>query len=133
MNTPVELAIAYVCRFADLAERLAKQNIVVRKLDCDWQSFGSFTVDASDGDEEAKRALAVQRGAFAEPRPDVYRLSWDGKERHLSAGSMRTTASTMIGPRRALDSRPCDSYEDAISVAYEWLTDRLGSSRRRSI
>jgi hypothetical protein len=130
MNTPVELAIVYVRRFADLAERLAKQNIVVRKLDCDWQSFGSFIVDASDGEEEAKRALAVQRGAFAEPGPDVYRLSWDGKDRLLSAGSMRTTASTMIGPRRALDSRPCDSYEDAIRVAYEWLTDRLGSSRR---
>lgn len=131
MNTPVERAIVYVRRFADLAERLAKQNIVVRKLDCDWQSFGSFIVDASDGDEEAKRALAVQRGAFGEPGPDVYRLSWDGKDRLLSAGSMRTTASTMIGPRRALDSRPCDSYEDAIRVAYEWLTDRLGSSRRR--
>jgi hypothetical protein len=131
MNTPAELAIVYVRRFADLAERLAKQNIVVRKLDCDWQSFGSFVVDASDGDEEAKRALAVQRKAFAEPGPDVYRLSWDGKDRLLSAGSMRTTASTMIDPRRALDSRPCDSYEDAIRVAYEWLTDRLGSSRRR--
>jgi hypothetical protein len=131
MNTPAELAIVYVRRFADLAERLAKQNIMVRKLDCDWQSFGSFVVDASDGDEEAKRALAVQRKAFAEPGPDVYRLSWDGKDRLLSAGSMRTTASTMIGPRRALDSRPCDSYEDAIRVAYEWLTDRLGSSRRR--
>jgi len=131
MNTPVELAIAYVRHFADLAERLAQQNIVVGKLDCNWQSFGSFTVDASDGDEEAKRALAVQRGASAEPGPDVYRLSWDGKDRLLSAGSMRTTASTMIGPRRALDSRLCDSFEDAIRVAYEWLTDRLGSSRRR--
>ena len=131
MNTPVELAIAYVRRFADLAERLAKQNIVVRRLDCNWQAFGSFIVDASDGDEEAKRALAVQRGAFAEPGPDVYHLSWDGKDRLLSAGSMRTTASTMIGPMRALDGRPCDSYEDAISLTYEWLIERLGSSQRR--
>jgi len=31
MSTPVEFAIAYVRRFADLAERLAKQNIVVRR------------------------------------------------------------------------------------------------------
>ena len=129
-NNPVESAVAYVRRFADLAERLAKQNIVVRRIDCSWGSFGSFIVEATDGDEETKRVSAIRRGAYSESGPDIYRALWDGKERELLFESMRSTATTVFGPSRAIESRSPTSYVEAIESAYEWLADRIGSSRR---
>jgi hypothetical protein len=129
-NNPVEDAVAYIRRFADLAERLAKKNIVVRRIDCSWGSFGSFIVEVTDGDEETKRASAIQRGAYSESGPDIYRALWDGKERDLTFGSMRSTATTIFGPSRAIESRSPTSYIEAIESAFEWLADRIGSSRR---
>jgi hypothetical protein len=130
-NNPVEDAVAYIRLFADLAERLAKQNIVVRRIDCSWGSFGSFIVEVTDGDEETKRASAIRRGAYSESGPDIYRALWDGKERDLAFGSMRSTATSIIGPSRAIESRSPTSHVEAIESAYEWFADRIGSSRRR--
>lgn len=130
MDNPVELALNFVRRFAMVAERLAQQDIVVRSLRCDWSSFGSWSVEASRGDGERKRSAAIQRKAFDEPGPEAVRVSWDGKDRQLAMTTIRTTAAYVIGPAERLDTQQCDSFEAALALAEEWLSDRLRSSRR---
>lgn len=96
MDKPVAHALDFVRNFAALAERLAQRNIAVRCLHYDWSAFGSWTVDASRGDAEAKRSSAVQRHAFSEAGPEVCRVEWDGKDRQLSMRSTPTQATVMM-------------------------------------
>jgi hypothetical protein len=74
MDDPVAHALDFVRNFGALAERSAKRNIVVRHLDCDWSGFGSWTVEASRGDAEAKRSSAIRRDAFSEAGSEVCRV-----------------------------------------------------------
>jgi hypothetical protein len=60
MDSPVERALAYVRSLAALTEQLAKHDIMVRRLHCDWSSFGSWIVEAASGDGESMRSLAIQ-------------------------------------------------------------------------
>ena len=129
MDNPVERALAYVRSLTALAEQLAKHDIVVRRLHCDWSSFGSWSVEASSGDGEAKRSSAIQRRAFSEPGTEVFRVTWDGKDHQAALAATPTTVISMLNQWRGLETRPCDSHEGALILAYEWLTDRLGSSR----
>jgi len=130
MDNPVERALAYVRSLAALAERLAKHDIVVRRLHCDWSSFGSWTVEASSGDGEAKRSSAIQRRAFSEPGAEVFRVIWDGKDYQLAMASTPTTVISMLNQWRELEVRSCDSHEGARVLAHEWLSDRLGPSQQ---
>jgi hypothetical protein len=127
-DTPTERALAYLRSLATLAERLAKRDIVVRRLDCGWSSFGSWVVEASRGDDEVKRSLAVRRRAFSEPGPEVFRVTWDGREHLVAMASTPTIAISMLNRWRKLDEKSCESHDDALTVAYDWLSDRLGSS-----
>ena len=127
MDDPVVHALDFVRNFGALAERLAKRNVVVRRLHCDWSGFGSWTVDASRGDAEAKRSSAIHRHAFNEAGPEVCRVEWDGKDRQLYMGSTPTEASVMLNQWRHLEPQSCNSYEAALALAEEWLCDRLGS------
>jgi hypothetical protein len=127
MDDPVERALDFVRSFAALAERLAKRNIVVCGLRCDWGAFGSWTVEASSGDAEAKRASAIHRHAFDEAGPEVFRASWDGKDRLLSMGSTPTKPGVMLNQWRYLEPQSCNSHEAALALAEKWLCDRLGS------
>jgi hypothetical protein len=129
MDRPVERALAYVRSLAALAEHLAKRDIVVRRLHCDWSSFGSWVVEAASGDGEAARSLAIQRHAFSEPGAEVLRVTWDGKDHQVALASTPTTVISMLNRWRVLEERRCDSHEGALVLAQEWLTDRLGSSR----
>ena len=101
----------------------------MRRLHCDWAAFGSWTIEASSGDGETKRRTAIQQRAFSAPAADVFCVSWDGKDRQLGMASTPTNAISMLNQWRELEARSCDSYEGAIVLAYEWLTDRLASSR----
>lgn len=64
MDDPGAHALDFARSFAALAEQLAKRNIVVRGLHCDWSAFGSWTVEASSGDAESKRSSAIRRHTF---------------------------------------------------------------------
>jgi|HubBroStandDraft_4_1064222.scaffolds.fasta_scaffold68443_2 hypothetical protein len=64
MDDPVAHALGFVRNLAALAERLATRNIVVRTLRCDWSAFGSWTLDASRCDAEAKRSAAIRLHAL---------------------------------------------------------------------
>jgi hypothetical protein len=127
MDDPVAHALGFVRNLAALAERLATRNIVVRSLHCDWSAFGSWTLDASRGDAEAKRSPAIRLHAFDETGPEVCRAIWDGKERQLSMGSTPSKVSVMVNQWRYIEPQSCDSYEHALTLAENWLYSRLGS------
>jgi hypothetical protein len=129
MDSPVEGALAYVRSLAALAEQLAKHDIVVRRLHCDWSSFGSWIVEAASGDGEAKRSLAIQRRAYSEPGAEVFRVTWDGKDHQVAMASTPTTVISMLNQWRVLEERACDSHDGALVLAHKWLSDRLGSPR----
>jgi hypothetical protein len=127
MDKPVAHALDFVRNLTALAERLAQRNIAVRRLHCDWSAFGSWTVDSSRGDAEAKRSSAVQSHAFSEAGPEVCRVEWDGKDRQLSMRSTPTQATVMMNQWRHLEAQSCDSNEAALALAEKWICDRLGS------
>ena len=128
MDSPVEHALNFVRSLAALGEQLAKRDIVVRRLDCNWSAFGSWTIEASSGDSEAKRSLAIRIQAFTAPGPDVLRVTWDGKEHQVKLASTPTTVISMLNRWRVLEGQRCDSHKAAVALAYNWLADRLGSS-----
>lgn len=129
MDSPAEKALAYVRSLTAFAERLARQDIVVRRLHCDWAAFGSWTVEASNGNDEARSSSAIKRRAFSEPGAVVFRVIWDGKDRHLDMASTPTTVISMLNQWRGIEAQSCDSHEGALVLAYEWLTERLASYR----
>ena len=125
MNDSVEDALSFIRDLAALAERLGGRDIVVRSLHCEWSAFGSWTLEASSGEAERKRTVAIHRHAFNEPGPEVFRVTWDGRERHLSMGATPTKVSTMSNQWRHLEARPCDSVAAAIALAEDWLCGRV--------
>src|SRR5262249_42872339 len=129
MYNPVDSALDFVRRLAALAERLAKRDIVVRRLDCDWSAFGCWIIEASSGDAETRRAAAIHRHAFNDPGPEVFRVEWEGRDGELYMTSTETEATVMLNQWRQLESRSCDSSEAAIALAEKWLSERLGSSQ----
>src|SRR5215470_1128264 len=123
--TSTESAREFVRSLTALTEKLAHHDIVVRRLNCDWSSFGSWIVEVASGAGEDKRGEAILAGAYDEPGPDVFRVTWDGRDRRLSMDSTATEAVTMLNKWRALDDENCDSHEAALVLAEEWLRERL--------
>lgn len=126
MDTPVSHALLFIRELAALAERLAMRNIVVRCLYCDWSAFGSWTIEASSGLDEAKRSTALNRHDWGEAGPEVYRVVWDGRDRQLSMASTPTTVSVMPNQWRHRDPLAFESTETALAYAEEWLCDNVG-------
>ena len=125
MDTPASSALKYFHGFSALVERLAKGGVVLRRLSCDWSVFGSWTIEVSNNDDEAKRSAAIQRKEYDGPGPEVFRISWDGKDRELQMESTPTGVISMLNRWRSLDHRHCDSGEVALEVAEEWFYARL--------
>jgi hypothetical protein len=125
MDDSVESSLKFVRSLAALAERLGKRDIVMNRLHCDWSVFGSWFVEVTSGDGEAKRSSAIQRHAYDEPGPEVFRVTWDARDRRLSFESTPTEVISMLNQWRELESQLCDSHEIALARAEEWLSDRL--------
>ena len=125
MDTPLTRALDFVRTFAALAERLGSHNIVVRRLVCDYSGFGSWELEASNGDAEAERSAAIRRHAFNEAGPVVCRATWDGRDRLLSMASTPTGVSVMPNRWRSLESQSCESFEAGLALAEEWFRVHL--------
>jgi hypothetical protein len=131
MDNSVESSLGFIRSLAALAERLAKRDIVVQRLHCDWSIFGSWFVEATSAESEAKRSSAIQRHAADGPGPEVFRVTWDARDRRLSLESTPTGVSSMSNQWRELAVRSCDSHEVALAQTQEWLGEHLGSSTSR--
>lgn len=126
MEKSVERAIDHIQGLAALAEQLAGRDVVVHSLHCDWSSFGSWAVHASTPHDEERRAAAIRHHAFSEPGSDVFRVSWDGKDRYLSMAWTPTTVVSMLNQWKEIQSCHCDSSESALDRAHQWFLERLG-------
>jgi hypothetical protein len=111
-----------LCRVAD---RLASRNVVVRSLQAEWSAFGSWLIEASEGDAEDRRGTALQAGDYDAPGPEVVRITWDGRDRVLDACLLHTTAISSGGRPDPLMSQACDSRSEALRIAESLLLDRL--------
>ena len=129
MDNSVESSLGFVRSLAALTERLAKHDIVVNRLHCDWSIFGSWFVEATSRDAEAKRSSAIHRQAYDDSGPVVLRVTWDARDRRLSLESTPTEVISMLNKWRELEARSCDTHEAALALTQEWLSERLGSSR----
>jgi hypothetical protein len=67
----------------NLAERLAKNDIVISRLYADWGSFGSWIIHAQKGNETEKYSDAILNREYDTWGPIVLRITWDGKESFL--------------------------------------------------
>ncbi|MBS0380658.1 MAG: hypothetical protein JSS29_19420 [Proteobacteria bacterium] len=126
MDSSTESALHFVRALAEVAERLASRSIVVRRLDCDWGSFGSWLIEASAGAAEVKRVAAIKSRRFQEAGPEVYRATWDGKDRQLLRAFTPTTVTVMLNQWHHLESESFQNSEAAIKLAEQWLSAQLG-------
>jgi hypothetical protein len=136
----IESAQAFVRSLANLAESLANREIVVRRLHCDWASFGSWIIEVSSGESEEKRTAALRRlvlfahgsalgSPVDEPGPVVFRVTWDGRDKWLTLESTATEVMTMHNQWTLLDEdRDCGSHDAALALAGEWLASCLKAS-----
>jgi hypothetical protein len=108
-----------------VANRLASRNVVVRSLRAEWSAFGSWAIEASEGDAEDRRGASLEAGDFGASGPEVVRVSWDGRDRVLDAGLLHTTAISSGGWPEPLLTEACDSRSEALRIAEGLLLDRL--------
>ena len=127
MTEATENALTFVKTLAALAERLAHRDIVVRRLDCDWSGSGSWALELSGGVAENERLNAIRRQALDQPGPEVFSVTWDGRERYLELRSTPTGLLSRLNTWKQLDARAAESHEAAVTLAEEWLAARLGS------
>ena len=122
------MSLGFVHSLVALADRLAERHIVLNRLHCDWSVFGNWSIEVTSADAQARLSSAIERRAFDEPGPEVFRVTWDARDGWLSLASTPTGIVSMLNQWRELESRSCDSSEVALSLAYEWLSGRVGSS-----
>jgi hypothetical protein len=111
-----------------VAERLASKDVVVLRLTAHWSAFGSWVIEASQGDAEDDRRAAIRAGDYEAEGPEVVRVSWDGRDKILDAGLLHNTVLTGGGNPEPILSEPYSSAAEALEVAERLLLDRLGAS-----
>jgi hypothetical protein len=114
-------AIAFISVLAGLAERLAKADVVVSKLHCDWRSFGSWELEVQRGPAADAYGAALLRGDYDADGPDVVKFSWDGKEKLLSVSSAPTEPLTSPGPWKHLMDKAFASSEQAAAFVETYV------------
>jgi len=122
---PAKAALAFVQLLAAASEKLAQRGVVTRSLRCDWASFGSWMMEASNESKELARWEAFRKKDFGAPGPEVLRVVWDGKERLLEVSASPSGALT--GPSRFVkeSSGSFANMQAALSFAEDYLVKRL--------
>lgn len=114
MTRSSTLALRFIDSLANRAQRLAAKDVVVARLYCDWQGFGSWDLEVQRGSTADTYADALLRRNYDVAGPDVLRFVWDGKEHLLTVSSAPTEPLTSPGPwKRVLDQSFQDSEQAA--------------------
>ena len=124
-HSPAEHARGFIRALAELSDRLGAQGVVVSSLWADWGCFGSWVLKASRGTEEASRDKALRRRHFDARGPEVWRVTWDGRERLLRIES--SPSGAIEGPDRFTSQleRTFDSLAESMAFAEDYLLTRL--------
>jgi hypothetical protein len=118
----------FVQQLAALAERLAKRNIVVNCLCCDWASFGNWTIEVSRGADCETYDKALLNHEFIAAAPNVLRCMWDGKDGCLYFETAPTEPLSNPGPWENVNVKEFKSRDAALNFAEEYIT-KWASSR----
>src|SRR5882724_1434377 len=81
-----ENAATFVRQLAQLADRLAAKDMVVRVLHADWSHFGCWELQVEKGGDAEQYAQTIRDGRKpyeALKGPEVLRVFWDGKDHVL--------------------------------------------------
>jgi len=125
MSASADAAIQFLQELSAVAERLASRDVVVLHLAADWGGFGSWLIEASQGDAEDRRGAAIRAKDYSAAGPEVVRVSWDGRDSVLDAGLLYNTVLEGGGKPEPILSQPCSSSGEALKVAERLLLDRL--------
>jgi hypothetical protein len=122
MTRSADDARRFIQRLAALAARLAERDIVVASLECEWGSFGSWSVQAQKGPAADAYRNALLASRWHAAGPDVLQISWDGRERLLTVESAPTPPLSSPGPwKREMDK----AFEDS-EAAIRFVEEHLG-------
>jgi hypothetical protein len=105
----VDSALAFHTMLFELVTRLARDGIVVSSLHCDWSSFGSWALEAQRGLEAEAYAHALLDQKWDSSGPEVFRVSWDGRERVVATSKASTPPLSSPGP---WTSEPGSTFDD---------------------
>ena len=120
-------AAEFVETLSSLVQRLARRQIVVTALHCNWAFFGSWRVAAQNG-PSTDRYHQELLGEFplSAAGPDVIRCWWDSRDRLLIIEQSPTRPLRAPNQwKHELKSEFVDS-ESAMRFAEEFLVARLG-------
>jgi hypothetical protein len=105
----------------ELTSRLARRDIVVASLLCDWGTFGSWTVEAQRAEDADRYGVGLLAERWDTPGPHVLRATWDGKERLLMIESAPTPPLSSPGPWTTEVEKFLDDSEAAMRFVEEYL------------
>src|SRR3954471_14433941 len=92
MDSHAEHAAAFARDLTDFVNRIAAKKIVVTSFDADWSCFGSWSVTA-----QTEKAVKLLFSGTRYTKPynqigqEVFRISWDGRDRIVTIASAITT------------------------------------------
>jgi hypothetical protein len=125
MIQSAQSAEEFVRQLSALAERLAAQDFVVARLDCEWASFGSWSLEVQRGQAADKYHAALLKEDWNARGPDVVRFTWDGRERLLTIETAPTPPLSSAGPFKRVAHNSCENLAEAVRVAEEYVTSGL--------
>lgn len=121
MAQSAQEAFQFIERLYHLASRLTERDIVVAALDCQWGSFGSWTLEVQKGPAADAYAKALLSKQWDTSGPEVRRVSWDGREGLLTIEAATTPPLTSPGPwTRELD-QGFDNPQEVLPFVEDFL------------
>lgn len=121
MTQSAQEAFQFIERLYGLASRLTERDIVVVALDCQWRSFGSWTLEVQKGPAADAYAKALLSKQWDTSGPEVRRVSWDGREGLLTIEAAPTPPLSSPGPwTRELD-KAFHSRQEVLPFVEDYL------------
>ncbi len=119
----------FVARLAELAQRLAKKDIVVSSFHADWANFGCWQLQAQNGAASERYGEGLRSSnPTSAVGPEVIRAFWDGREAILSIEASPTRPMSAPNEWKVEFEKDFPrSGDEAIRFIEDYLTTRLGA------
>jgi hypothetical protein len=121
-------AAEFIKEFGDMAQRLAAKKIAITSLDCNWRSFGGWTLTACNGDLLQESHRRNDRNPFTVAGPEFIRVCRDGRDGYVQIES--SPSEYLSSPnqwRSELDKAFPPGDEAVIPFVEVYLSKRLAS------
>ena len=123
MIQSAQSAREFVRQLCGLAERLADRDFVVARLDCEWASFGCWSLEVQRGQPADKYHAALMKEDWNAPGPNVLRFTWDGREKLLTIQTAPTPPLSAAGPFKRVTDKVFEDLAQALRFAEEYVVN----------